>query len=150
MMRLVIQRVKNASVSIDGKLHAQIGLGLLILVGIGKEDTKEDADWLSAKCLQMRIFSDPDGKMNESIQDKQGSILAISQFTLYASTRKGNRPGFTHAAAPDRGMEMYDYFCEQLKAGGVGVQKGIFGADMQVALLNDGPVTIIMDSKLKE
>lgn len=149
-MRLVIQRVIQASVSIENNVHAQIGKGLMILVGVGRDDTEVDAEWLASKCLQMRIFSDNEGKMNESITDIQGSILAISQFTLFASTRKGNRPGFTQAAPPDLGREMYDYFCQQLLKGGVKVQKGVFGADMQVSLINDGPVTLIIDSKSKE
>ena len=150
-MRLVIQRVNQASVTIDGKLHASIGKGLFILVGVENGDTEEDARWLASKAAGMRIFDDEDGVMNRSVTDIDGEILAVSQFTLTASTRKGNRPSYIRAAGHDLAVPMYEKYCELLAAEtGAPVQKGVFGADMKVELLNDGPVTIIIDSKLKE
>jgi D-aminoacyl-tRNA deacylase len=147
-MIAVIQRVKNASVTIEGKLHSKIGVGLLILLGIGQDDTQEDIDWLSKKIVQMRIFSDSEQKMNLSVQDVGGDILLVSQFTLFASTKKGNRPSFIEAARPEIAIPLYEksiaIFSQEL---GKPIQTGEFGADMQVNLLNDGPVTIIIDSK---
>lgn len=151
-MRIVIQRVKNASVDIDGRRHSEIGCGLMILLGIEDRDTDEDIDFLCHKVVQMRIFPDADGVMNLPITDNpDAGILVVSQFTLMASTRKGNRPSYIHASRPDFAVPMYEKFCGRLSALlGKPVQTGVFGADMQVALVNDGPVTIIMDSHLRE
>jgi len=150
-MRIVIQRVSSASVIIEEKTVGSIEQGLLILLGIENDDSKEDADWLIQKVNSLRIFSDEEGKMNHSIQDIQGSFLVVSQFTLHASTRKGNRPSYIKAARPEQAIPMYNYFIEQLKSiAGLPIETGFFGADMQVSLVNDGPVTIIIDSKLKE
>lgn len=151
-MRIVIQRVKNASVDIDGRRHSEIGCGLMILLGIEDRDTDEDVDYLCHKVVQMRIFPDADGVMNLPITDNpEAGILVVSQFTLMASTRKGNRPSYIHASRPDFAVPMYEKFCGRLSALlGKPVQTGVFGADMQVALVNDGPVTIIMDSHLRE
>jgi len=150
-MRIVIQRVSSASVIIEEKTVGSIEQGLLILLGIENDDSKEDADWLIQKVNSLRIFSDEEGKMNHSIQNIQGSFLVVSQFTLHASTRKGNRPSYIKAARPEQAIPMYNYFIEQLKSiAGLPIETGFFGADMQVSLVNDGPVTIIIDSKLKE
>lgn len=150
-MRLVIQRVSEASVKIDGEISGEIKKGLLILVGIEDADSAEDCDWLIGKMTQMRIFSDEEGKMNLSVKDIEGDILIVSQFTLHASTKKGNRPGFTQAARPEKAIPLYELFKERTaQALGKPVQSGEFGADMKVALVNDGPVTIIIDSKNKE
>ena len=150
-MRAVIQRVSKASVTIDGKINAQIERGLLILVGIEDADTAEDIEWLSGKIVNLRIFDDADGVMNESVKDKGGDIILVSQFTLHASTKKGNRPGFTKAARPDIAIPLYEKMIEKLSALlGKKVKTGIFGADMKIALSNDGPVTIIIDTKNKE
>jgi D-tyrosyl-tRNA(Tyr) deacylase len=147
-MRLVLQRVTQAAVQINGEISGQIGLGLLVLAGITPEDTPEDIQWLSRKVVQMRIFGDNEGKMNRSVQEVGGSILLISQFTLFASTKKGNRPSFIEAAPPSVAIPLYEKLIEQLTLElGHKIQTGIFGADMQVSLINDGPVTIIMDSK---
>lgn len=150
-MRLVIQRVSSGSVSVNSELISNIGKGLLILVGVEEGDTSEDVEWLAQKSVNMRIFSDEEGKMNLSVIDIKGDILAISQFTLTASTKKGNRPSFIRAARPDEAMSLYDSFCSKLSSMiGKQVHKGIFGADMKVSLINEGPVTIIIDSRLKE
>lgn len=150
-MRIVLQRVSEASVTIDSKLYSKINLGFLILLGIEEEDTQEDADWLIQKVANMRIFSDDEGKMNLSIQDLKGEFLVVSQFTLHASIKKGNRPSFIKAARPEQAIPLYEYFVEQLKiSSNLDVKTGVFGADMKVALVNDGPVTITMDSKNKE
>lgn len=150
-MKLVIQRVGNAKVSINNIEHAKIGAGLLILVGIHETDTNQDVTWLASKTANMRIFKDAEGKMNLSVIDANADILAISQFTLFAKTAKGNRPSFIEAAKPDVAIKLYDDFCEELsKLTGREIKKGVFGADMQVELLNDGPVTIIIDSKQKD
>lgn len=150
-MRLVIQRVKNASVTIDGKLHSEIGEGLMVLVGVAQGDTLDDVKWLAAKTAAMRIFNDDEGVMNRSVIDCGGEVMAVSQFTLTASTRKGNRPSYIHAAGHDLAIPLYEAYCEQVQAlVGREVKRGVFGADMQVALTNDGPVTIIIDSHLKE
>lgn len=150
-MRLVIQRVTEASVSIGGSLHSAIGPGLMVLVGVSEGDSDDDARWLAAKCTAMRIFADDNGVMNRSVAETGGEILAVSQFTLCASTRKGNRPSYTRAAAHDTAIPLYELFCSECQnLLGREVKKGIFGADMQVALVNDGPVTIVIDSKLRE
>ena len=145
-MKLVIQRVKSASVSIDGRVYNAIQQGLLLLVGVGPEDQQEDLDYAVRKIVNMRIFSDDEGKMNLSVKDIQGEILSVSQFTLFADTKKGNRPAFTGAAKPDMASDFYNAFNQKL-AQEVPVQTGSFGADMQVELVNDGPVTIILDTK---
>ncbi len=150
-MRLVIQRVSHASVTVDGQVISSIGNGLMILVGVEKEDTEEDAKWLATKAAGMRIFNDSQGVMNCSVVDVDGELLAISQFTLTASTRKGNRPSYFRAAGHELAVPMYEKFCSLLEeAAGRPVGKGIFGADMKVSLLNDGPVTIIIDSRIRE
>ena len=145
-MKIVVQRVKQAQVSIEGKVYSQIKQGLLLLVGVGPEDQAEDLDYAVRKLVNMRIFSDAEGKMNLSVKDIEGEILSISQFTLFADTKKGNRPAFTGAAKPDVAEAFYLEFNQEL-AKEVPVQTGIFGADMQVELINDGPVTIILDTK---
>ena len=150
-MRLVIQRVIEASVNVDGVTVGAVEKGLMILVGVAEGDSVEDAHWLAAKTLSMRIFNDANGIMNLSILDVGGDILAISQFTLNASTRKGNRPSYIKAARPEIAEPLYQQFCQLLSDGlGKEIQKGIFGAYMKVSLVNDGPVTIIIDSKLRE
>jgi D-tyrosyl-tRNA(Tyr) deacylase len=150
-MRVVIQRVSEASVTIDNKINGQIELGLLVLVGVEDSDTAEDIQWLCNKIVNLRIFNDANGVMNCSVKDVDGAILLISQFTLHASTKKGNRPSYIRAAKPDIAIPIYESFksvlAEEL---GKPIQTGIFGADMKVALLNDGPVTILIDSKNKE
>jgi D-tyrosyl-tRNA(Tyr) deacylase len=148
-MRILLQRVSEASVKIEGKINGQIEQGLLLLVGICAEDSQEDIDWLIQKIVNMRIFSDENGKMNLSIQDIQGSILVISQFTLHASTKKGNRPSFIDAARPEIAIPLYNLFIQKLQSSDLKVETGIFGADMKVSLVNDGPVTIWLDSKNK-
>ena len=150
-MRVVIQRVKYCRVVIDSKKFSSVGRGLAVLVGVEDADTREDADWLAAKICKMRLFDDADGVMNLSVVDAGGDIMAISQFTLMASTRKGNRPSYIRAAAPGHSKPLYDYFVERLGAeSGTEVKTGVFGADMAVELLNDGPVTIVMDTKNRE
>ena len=146
-MKLVIQRVKKAKVEINEKIVGKIAEGYLILVGIHDTDTKEVVEHMAQKVIKLRIFDDRDGKMNLSLLEKQGSILSVSQFTLYADVRKGNRPSFTNAGNPALSNELYHYFNEVLRNSGIHVEEGIFGADMQVSLLNDGPVTICIDSK---
>ena len=147
-MKIVMQRVSQASVTIDGKIAGAIQQGLLLLVGICPEDGQEDIDYAVRKISQMRIFSDDADKMNLSVQDVGGQILSISQFTLYADTKKGNRPAFTGAARPDLATALYDQFNQKL-AQIVPVQTGEFGADMKVSLVNDGPVTIVLDTKAR-
>lgn len=150
-MRLVIQRVKEASVSIDGEKVSAIGKGLLVLVGVETGDTEEDVKWLVGKTAGLRIFDDKNGVMNKSIQDIDGEALAVSQFTLTASTRRGNRPSYIRAAGHELAVPLYEKYCDSLaETLGKPVGRGVFGADMKVALVNDGPVTIIIDSKLKE
>ena len=150
-MRIVIQRVAEASVTIDQTMKASIGEGLLILLGITDTDTAEDIDWLVKKTVNLRIFNDDNGVMNRSILEVGGDILVISQFTLFASYKKGNRPSWLRAAKPETATPLYQLFCQQLsQALGKEVATGIFGADMKVALINDGPVTICMDTKNKE
>ena len=145
-MRIIVQRVKEAHVTIDGQVYGQIKQGLLLLVGVGHEDQQEDVNYAVRKLVNMRIFSDTEGKMNLSVKDIQGEILSVSQFTLFADTKKGNRPAFTGAAKPDMAEAFYQEFNKEL-AKEVSVETGVFGADMQVELVNDGPVTIILDTK---
>ena len=150
-MRVLIQRVKRASVTIDGVLKSSIEKGLLIFVGICDEDNSEDIQWLVKKIVNLRIFDDENGVMNLSVMDIGGDILAVSQFTLMASTKKGNRPSYIKAAAPDISVPLYETFCGELKrAMNKEIQTGVFGADMKVELINEGPVTIFIDSKNKE
>jgi len=146
-MRVVIQRVKRASVAIEGKIVGKIGPGLLLLVGFTHGDTSRDIDYLVRKTVNMRIFEDEAGKMNISLLQKNYEILSVSQFTLYADTSGGHRPGFSDAAKPEIASKLYDEFNEKLRLQGVTVETGVFGAEMEVELLNDGPVTIIIDSK---
>lgn len=148
-MRVVIQRSKKASVSINQEIVGAIDQGFVLLVGIGEEDTQEDVEYLVRKISKMRVFEDGEGKMNLSLADVEGEILSISQFTLHANTKKGNRPSFIEAAKPDRAIPLYDAFNQQLREQGFKVEVGQFGADMQVSLVNDGPVTILIDSKQK-
>lgn len=150
-MRLVIQRVREASVTIDGQLHSAIGSGLFILVGVEAGDTEADASWLASKTAGMRIFDDENGVMNLSVVDAGGELLAVSQFTLTASTRKGNRPSYIRAAGHELAVPLYEKYCELLStAAQRPVKQGVFGADMKCSILNDGPVTIIIDSRLRE
>ena len=150
-MRAVIQRVSEASVVVEDEKVANIQQGLLVLLGIEIEDTKEDADWLANKISALRIFSDSEGKMNNSILDVDGDIIVVSQFTLHAKTKKGNRPSYIKSARPEQAIPLYDQFKKELsEVIGKQVQSGEFGADMKVSLVNDGPVTIIIDSKIKE
>ncbi|MBQ8539185.1 MAG: D-tyrosyl-tRNA(Tyr) deacylase [Ruminococcus sp.] len=147
-MKAVLQRVTHANVVVEGELISEIEKGFLILLGVSGDDTKEDADVLSKKISGMRVFEDENGKMNLSLTDIGGSVLVISQFTLLADCRKGRRPSFVNAGAPDMANELYEYFCKRINTDGIeNVKKGIFGADMKVSLLNDGPVTILLDSK---
>ena len=147
-MKIIVQRVKQAQVSIDGQVYSQIKQGLVLLVGVAPEDQPEDLDYAVRKLVNMRIFSDAEGKMNLSVKDIEGEILSISQFTLFADTKKGNRPAFTAAAKPDMAETFYQDLNREL-AKEVPVETGVFGADMQVELINDGPVTIILDTKNK-
>ena len=150
-MRLVIQRVSHASVTINDVCKSAIKEGFMILVGVENTDTKEDADWLCKKTVGLRVFNDENGIMNKSITDINGEILIVSQFTLMASTKKGNRPSYIRAAGHETAIPLYEYFCSEVsKALGKDVSTGEFGADMKVELLNDGPVTILIDSKNKE
>ena len=150
-MRIVIQRAAQASVTVSGETVASIGRGLFILVGVETGDTEEDARWLAAKAAALRIFDDSQGVMNLSVVDTGGELLAVSQFTLTASTKKGNRPSYYRAAGHETAIPLYDKFCDLLsEAAGRPVGKGVFGAEMKCALVNDGPVTIIIDSHLKE
>jgi D-aminoacyl-tRNA deacylase len=150
-MRAVIQRVSQASVSIGGSLKSSIGQGLLVLVGIEEADGQEDIEWLSGKICRLRIFSDAEGVMNLSVSDINAEILVVSQFTLHASTRKGNRPSYIRAARPEKAVPLYEKFLKQLVSDlGLGVKTGEFGAMMEVQLINDGPVTIVIDSKMRE
>ncbi|HYK77510.1 MAG TPA: D-aminoacyl-tRNA deacylase [Daejeonella sp.] len=150
-MRAVIQRVSESSVKVDGEITGQIGIGLLVLLGIEEDDTEEDLKWLAQKIANMRIFSDENGQMNRSLEDVDGQILLISQFTLFAQTKKGNRPGFVRAAKPEKAIPLYELMIQTLENHtGKKTQTGIFGADMKVSLINDGPVTIIMDTRDKD
>ena len=150
-MRAVIQRVTEASCKVDDAITGQIGIGLLVLLGIEDADTSEDLEWLAQKIAGIRIFSDEQGLMNKSLADVDGNILLISQFTLFAATKKGNRPGFTRAARPEKAVPFYEAMIKQLSLLlGKEIQTGIFGADMKVSLINDGPVTITIDTKRRE
>jgi D-tyrosyl-tRNA(Tyr) deacylase len=145
-VRIVVQRVKNASVTVAGERISEIGVGLLLLVGVAKDDGEDEAGWLAEKIVGLRIFNDEDGKMNLGVRDVGGEILAVSQFTLLADTRKGKRPSFIKAALPEEAEPLFDYFCERLRAAGIAsVKTGRFGAMMDVALVNDGPVTIVLE-----
>ena len=146
-MRVVIQRVKNASVKIDGNVNGTINTGFLVFLGIASTDTKQDVDYLVKKVVNLRVFSDENDKMNLSLKDVNGELLVISQFTLYGNCREGNRPSFIEAARPDVAVPLYEYFVEECKKQISVVETGVFGADMKVSLLNDGPVTIIIESK---
>ncbi|SFH67777.1 D-aminoacyl-tRNA deacylase [Pisciglobus halotolerans] len=148
-MKIVIQRTKDAKVTVEGKTVGHISHGFVLLVGISTEDTQEDVDYLVKKISKLRIFEDQAGKMNLSIKETEGEILSISQFTLLADTKKGNRPSFTQAARPEQSIPLYESFNQGLRQEGLKVETGIFGADMQVTLTNDGPVTIVIDSKNK-
>ena len=148
-MKAVIQRVSEANVKVDGEMVGEISDGLPLLIGIDEEDEKTDADWLVQKILNLRIFGDEDGKLNLSVLDIAGEILCISQFTLIADYKKGNRPSFIKAAKPDKAIPLFEYFKTEIAKSNLKIESGIFGADMKVSLLNDGPVTIVMDSKTK-
>ena len=149
-MRVILQRVSKAKVVINQTIYSHIKHGFLVLIGITHDDTNLDIEWLVQKILSLRVFSDSDGKMNLSLQDVQGELLVVSQFTLFASTKKGNRPSFVSSAKPEIALPIYDMFVESLKTSGLNVCTGKFGADMKVELENEGPVTIILDSKNKE
>lgn len=144
-MKLVIQRVKKAEVKVDGQTVGKIDEGFLVLIGIKVGDTKEQADYLVKKLCNLRVFSDENGKMNKNLNDVNGKLLIVSQFTLYANCSEGNRPSFIDAARPEEAIPLYEYFCNECMKKNIEVQKGIFGADMKVELLNDGPVTIVME-----
>lgn len=148
-MKVVLQRVSEASVQVDGKIAGEISQGLMLLIGVDENDENADADWLVKKVLDVRIFSDEDGKMNHSVKDIQGEILCISQFTLISDYKKGNRPSYIKAARPEKAIPLFDYFKDEIKKSGLKTESGIFGADMKVSLVNDGPVTLVLDSKTK-
>lgn len=145
-MKAVLQRVTRAQVTVDGSVTGAIEKGFLILIGVGPQDTEKQAEYLAKKCTAMRVFEDENGKMNLSLQQVDGKILAVSQFTLFADCKKGNRPSFTGAAAPEPAARLYEYFCNCCRNNGISVETGIFGADMKIELLNDGPVTIVLDT----
>ncbi|HAR35657.1 MAG TPA: D-tyrosyl-tRNA(Tyr) deacylase [Acidobacteria bacterium] len=149
-MKIVLQRVKEARVTVAGQVVGSIGRGLCLLVGVEKGDREVEADWLAAKVAELRIFPDENDRMNLSVKDINGSILAVSQFTLASSIKKGRRPSFDNAESPDRAAELFDYFIRKLKEQGLEVQTGVFQAMMEVQLVNDGPVTFILDSRLKQ
>lgn len=144
-MKAVLQRVTEASVTVDDKVVGSIGVGWLILLGIAKGDDRTKAEWMAEKCIGLRAFNDEAGKMNRSVLDVNGSILVVSQFTLYGDCQKGRRPSFDLAAAPEEANQLYEYFCHQIEGLGVRIERGIFRADMKVRLLNDGPVTLILE-----
>lgn len=146
-MRAVVQRVSSAEVRVDDKMVGRVGKGLLVYLGVGKEDTVSDIEYMAEKVSGLRIFEDENGKMNLSVKDIEGEILAISQFTLYGDVRKGKRPSFSDSAAPDKGEELYNQFISRIQGIGIRIDKGIFGAHMMVDYINDGPVTILLDSK---
>jgi D-aminoacyl-tRNA deacylase len=150
-MRAVIQRVSNALVKVEGVVTGQIHQGLLVLIGIEDSDGQDDLEWLSSKIVNLRIFNDEEGVMNKSVKEIEGEVLVVSQFTLHAATKKGNRPSYIRASKPEKAVPIYEQFKQQLATDvGKEIQSGIFGADMKVELLNDGPVTIIIDTKNKE
>ncbi len=146
-MRAVVQRVSEASVSVEGRVTGAIGPGLCVLVGVGQADAEADAQWLADKVCDLRIFEDEQGKMNRSVLDVKGAVLAISQFTLYGDARQGRRPAFVDAAPPDKARPLYDRFCALCRARGLEVQEGVFRATMQVRIVNEGPVTLLLDSR---
>lgn len=148
-MRVVIQRVSEASVKVDNQIVGEIGKGLMLLIGVDESDENSDADWLVKKILDVRVFSDEDGKMNHSVKDINGEILCISQFTLISDYKKGNRPSYIKAARPEKAIPLFEYFKDEMKKSGLKTESGIFGADMKVSLINDGPVTLVFDSKTK-
>jgi D-tyrosyl-tRNA(Tyr) deacylase len=148
-MRVVIQRVSEASVKVDNQIVGAIGKGLMLLIGVDESDENSDADWLVKKILDVRVFSDQEGKMNHSVKDINGEILCISQFTLISDYKKGNRPSYIKAARPDKAIPLFEYFKDEMKKSGIKTESGIFGADMKVSLINDGPVTLVFDSKTK-
>jgi D-tyrosyl-tRNA(Tyr) deacylase len=148
-MKVVLQRVSMARVQVDGKIAGEISQGLMLLIGVDENDENADADWLVKKVLDVRIFSDEDGKMNHSVKDIKGEILCISQFTLISDYKKGNRPSYIKAARPEKAIPLFDYFKDEIKKSGLKTESGIFGADMKVSLVNDGPVTLVLDSKTK-
>jgi D-tyrosyl-tRNA(Tyr) deacylase len=145
-MRALVQRVSQAHVEVGGQTVGQIGVGFLVLLGVGQGDRRQDAEYLARKVASLRIFPDPQGKMNLALSEVGGEVLVVSQFTLYGDARKGNRPSFTQAAAPDVGKGLYEQFCDQLTRQGIAVQTGVFQAEMKVHLVNDGPVTLMLDS----
>lgn len=147
-MKLIIQRVTQASCTIDGKVHSSIRKGFMVLVGISNDDTREIADKYIAKMTKLRIFEDENGKTNLSLGDVEGEVLMISQFTLYADCKKGNRPGFSMAGAPEMAKDLYEYMCEKTEEIIPGVKRGVFGADMKISLINDGPFTVILDEAI--
>lgn len=148
-MKVVVQRVSETHVKVNGKIVGEVNDGLMLLIGIDEEDTEADADWLIQKILNLRIFPDEEGKLNLSVSDVKGEILCISQFTLIADYKKGNRPSFIKAAKPDKAIPLFEYFKKEIAQSQLKIEAGIFGADMKVSLVNDGPVTIVMDSKTK-
>jgi len=148
-MRVVVQRVLHSEVIVDGDSVGKIENGLMLLIGIEENDERQDVDWLVKKILDLRIFSDAEGKLNLCIKDVKGEILCISQFTLIADYKKGNRPSFIKAAKPDVAIPLFEYFKSEISKSGLKIESGVFGADMKVSLINDGPVTIVMDSKTK-
>ena len=148
-MRAVVQRVGRAQVAANGEIAGEIGLGLLVLLGVGREDTEADAAYLAEKIAGLRIFEDDEGKMNRSVQGADGSVLAVSQFTLYGDVRRGKRPSFDGAAPPEQARQLYEFFVEQIRAAGLRCETGRFQAMMQVELVNEGPVTILLDSRKK-
>jgi len=148
-MKVVIQRVSEANVKVEGSVVGEISKGLMLLIGIDENDEKTDADWLVQKILNLRIFGDENGKLNLSVQDISGEILCISQFTLIADYKKGNRPSFIKAAKPEKAVPLFDYFKDEIAKSGLKIAAGVFGADMKISLINDGPVTIIVDSITK-
>ena len=145
-MRAVVQRVSRARVTVDGEITGEIGLGLLVLLGVGRDDTNSDATYLAGKIAGLRVFEDDQGKMNLSVLDAGGSVLAVSQFTLYGDVRRGKRPSFDEAAAPEKARQLYEFFVEQIRAAGLRCETGRFQETMKVELVNEGPVTILLDS----
>lgn len=148
-MKVVLQRVSESSVKVDNEIVGKIQKGLMLLIGVDETDENEDTDWLVKKILDVRVFSDDAGKMNHSVKEINGEILCISQFTLISDYKKGNRPSYIKAAKPDKAIPLFEYFKAELKKSGLKIESGIFGADMQVSLINDGPVTLVFDSKTK-
>lgn len=146
-MRAVVQRVTEGSVSVDNKITGEVKKGFVVLLGVGKGDDQKDADYIADKVINLRVFEDDDGKLNLSLKDVDGEVLAVSQFTLYGDCRKGRRPGFTEAAAPEDAKALYEYFIGRLRDAGITVGEGVFQADMMVKIYNDGPVTLLLDSK---